>query len=121
MGAGGCAGVDDVHSAGGVQGLASIRCGGFAGPAYLVRFSLIELWEFMGLLFGSVGMAEGDCGDIGGAAAPAREVGAPTRRADFSGELHRFIAIDSGHGWNYYFRACFVIITRLILPAVLNY
>jgi len=121
VGAGGCAGVDDVHSAGGVQGLASIRCGGFAGPAYLVRFSPIKLVGIYGLLLGCVGMEEGDCGDNGGAAAPARQVGAPTRRADFSGELHRFIAIDSGHGWNYYFRACFVIITRLILPAVLNY
>jgi hypothetical protein len=41
-------------------------------------------------------MEEGDCGDIGGAAAPAREVGAPTRRADLSGELRKFIALDSG-------------------------
>ena len=95
--------------------------GGFAAAAYLVRFSPIKLVGIYGLLLGCVGMEEGDCGDNGGAAAPARQVGAPTRRADFSGELHRFIAIDSGHSWNYYFRACFVISTRLLLPAVLNY
>jgi hypothetical protein len=65
-------------------------------------------------------MEEGDCGDIGGAAASAREVGAPTRRADFSGELRRFIAIDSGHGRNCYFRACSVIITSLLLSEVLE-
>jgi hypothetical protein len=61
-----------------------------------VRFTVdraVGIYEF---LLWCVGMEEGDCGDIGGAAAPAREVGAPTRRADLSGELRKFIALDSG-------------------------
>lgn len=43
-----------------------------------------------GFVFGLcmyVGMEEGDHGVIGGAAAPARQVGAPTRRSDFSGRF----------------------------------
>ena len=57
----------------------------------------------MGVFFWAVyvGMEEGDHRDIGGAAAPARQVGAPTRRSDFSGELRKFIALDSGLWWNY--------------------
>jgi hypothetical protein len=35
------------------------------------------------------------CRGIGGAAAPAREVGAPTGRSDLSGELREFIALES--------------------------
>jgi hypothetical protein len=55
----------------------------------------------MRYFLGCVGMEEGDHRGIGGAAAPARQVGAPTRRSDFSGELRKFIALDSGRWWNY--------------------
>jgi hypothetical protein len=46
-------------------------------------------WVF----FGCVGVEEGGHGGIGGAAAPAREVGAPTGRSDLSAELREFIAL----------------------------
>lgn len=46
-----------------------------------------RLMELCGGIY--VGMEEGDHRDIGGAAAPARQVGAPTRRSDFSGQLLR--------------------------------
>jgi hypothetical protein len=53
------------------------------------------------VFLGCVGVEEGGHGGIGGAAAPAREVGAPTSRSDLSGELHEFIALESRRCWNY--------------------
>jgi hypothetical protein len=44
---------------------------------------------------------EGGHGGIGGAAAPAREVGAPSRRSDLSGELREFIALECRRSWSY--------------------
>lgn len=68
---------------------------GFASTAWCMCFRLIVDRAVgiyvMGSFLGSVGMEEGDHGGIGGAAAPARQVGAPTRRFDFSGELREFI------------------------------
>jgi hypothetical protein len=62
----------------------------------------IYLWFVItGCFFGCVGVEEGGHGGIGGAAAPAREVGAPTGRSDLSGELREFIALESRRCWNY--------------------
>jgi hypothetical protein len=74
-----------VHSAGGVEGLASFSIS-WAPSCSVV--SSIELWELTSFSSGaSVGMAEGDLGDIRGAVAPAREVAAPARRTDLPADL----------------------------------